>query len=323
LIKFITPMKKYLSFIVLYAFSVIFYSCEEPTQQAPAENKVDLKEISRLFALGRIEPEGELVALAAKSGGVVKEVFFSEGQQVDKDALLCQLEDELDQARIRRIESQIATQEAQVLYEQAAANEAEVQWKRQQEKLAISESLFAADAETKEATADLRAEVAQGQARFAKAMAGLEASRRKLGELAAELATARLEAGQKQLRAPEKGQILKMHVQKGGSIGLHETYADFAPDGELVVRCEVDELFADRVANGLEVKVKQVGKEEVLATGKVVQIAPSLQKKSLFSDRSDEKEDRRVRELLVAVPKTPSLLLNSQVECEIILAGNP
>lgn len=316
-------MKTTLRILTLYTcISLSFMACEEPAPQAPAETKVDLAEISKLIALGRVEPEGELVALASKSGGVVKEIYFREGEQVDKDVLLCQLEDELDQVRIRRIKSQMATQEAQVLYDQAAVTEAEVQLKRQREKLSISESLLGANAETRETTEDLRAEVAQCQARFAKAMAGVETSKRKLAELSTELVAAELDAEQKKLRAPQNGQILKIHVQKGGAIGLHETYADFAPEGKLMIRCEVDELFADRVAEGQEVTVRQLRKDETLVFGKIVRVAPSLQKKSLFSDRSDEKEDRRVREVRISVPDHPSLIFNSQVECEITILNN-
>jgi len=54
-------------------------------------------------------------------------------------------------------------------------------------------------------------------------------------------------------------------------------------------------------------------------TGKVILAAPYLRKKSLFSDKVDNLEDRRVREVRVQLDSTETLLIGSRVECIIEL----
>jgi len=80
---------------------------------------------------------------------------------------------------------------------------------------------------------------------------------------------------------------------------------------------EVDELFADRVAVGQAAGIRRQGGSEILATGKVVSVAPDLKQKSLFSDEIGKLEDRRVREVRIRLdpPAGSPLLLGARVEC--------
>jgi hypothetical protein len=48
-------------------------------------------------------------------------------------------------------------------------------------------------------------------------------------------------------------------------------------------------------------------------------LSPYLKKKSLFSEKSDDQEDRRVREIKIALINDSGLLINSKVECVIKL----
>jgi hypothetical protein len=44
-----------------------------------------------------------------------------------------------------------------------------------------------------------------------------------------------------------------------------------------------------------------------------------LKKKSIFSEKSDDQEDRRVREIKISIKDASSLIINSKVECKIKL----
>ena len=48
-----------------------------------------------------------------------------------------------------------------------------------------------------------------------------------------------------------------------------------------------------------------------------------LKKKSLFTDQTGEKEDRRVRTIKISLDKSEGLLLNARVECVIDLKSTP
>jgi hypothetical protein len=50
-----------------------------------------------------------------------------------------------------------------------------------------------------------------------------------------------------------------------------------------------------------------------------VYCAPFLSKKSIFNDRADNLEDRRVREVRVRIDQPEAVLIGSRVECIISL----
>jgi hypothetical protein len=81
----------------------------------------------------------------------------------------------------------------------------------------------------------------------------------------------------------------------------------------------VDELYALKVKEGQRVSINLQGTKQTLTSGSVVYCAPYLSKKSIFSDRADNLEDRRVREVRVRVDNPSAVLIGSRVECIIKL----
>ena len=70
---------------------------------------------------------------------------------------------------------------------------------------------------------------------------------------------------------------------------------------------------------GQKVNVNLQGTTTLLTKGTVTYCAPYLSKKSIFSDRADNLEDRRVREVHVRVDNPEAVLIGSRVECIILL----
>jgi hypothetical protein len=85
------------------------------------------------------------------------------------------------------------------------------------------------------------------------------------------------------------------------------------------VRAEIDELFAGRVSEGLAAEVRFIGIETSVAKGTVTFVSPYLKKKSLFSEKAGDQEDRLVREIRIVLDEGSGLLVNSEVECIIKL----
>jgi hypothetical protein len=113
-----------------------------------------------------------------------------------------------------------------------------------------------------------------------------------------------------------------MHVEKGSAVNQFEKYAEFAPSGPMTVRTEVDELFAGRLSKGLDADIRFIGSDSVVAKGKVIFVSPYLKKKSLFSQKANEQEDRLVREVRIGLEGDNRLTLNSKVESVIKLNKN-
>ena len=116
--------------------------------------------------------------------------------------------------------------------------------------------------------------------------------------------------------------MLEMHIENGSAVNQFEKYAEVAPSGPMTVRTEVDELFAGRLSNGLDADIRFIGSDSVVARGKVIFLSPYLKKKSLFSQKANEQEDRLVREVRIKLEGDNRLILNSKVESVIKLKNN-
>ncbi|MFM8964215.1 MAG: efflux RND transporter periplasmic adaptor subunit, partial [Sphingomonadales bacterium] len=159
---------------------------------------------------------------------------------------------------------------------------------------------------------NLKAELTIAKADLAEANAAL-------GETKMELNYTKKLSDKKNIYAPADGMVLNWDVKQGQAITIGNKLGDFAPKGDLIATTEVDELFAMKVKNGQRAAINIQGTKERLSTGTVVYCAPYLSKKSIFNDRADNLEDRRVREVRVRIDKPEAVLIGSRVECIISL----
>jgi hypothetical protein len=113
--------------------------------------------------------------------------------------------------------------------------------------------------------------------------------------------------------------MLNWDVKIGQAIAAGTKLGDFAPAGNLIAITEIDELYALKVKTGQKVSINLQGTNDKLSNGTVIYCAPYLSKKSIFSDRADNLEDRRVREVHVRVANPNAVLIGSRVECIISL----
>ena len=123
----------------------------------------------------------------------------------------------------------------------------------------------------------------------------------------------------KNIYAPSDGMVLSWEIKPGEAVNIGSKLGDFAPDGDLIATTEVDELFAMKVKIGQKASINVQGTNQELSSGKVIYCAPYLSKKSIFNDRADNLEDRRVREVRVKIDNPKAVLIGSRVECIIKL----
>ncbi len=311
-------------FLLLFPVSILFASCEgnegagKPVQ-APVTYEGAPKDVHEIIGIGRVEPEQDIIRLASSDGGVVSRLYIREGDRVKAGAILLELEKSVEAARIPQIRARTATQQAQVAADEQAVAEAETRLETLQKALQRSQSLFAKNVETEQNRDNAQFEVQNQQAAVARLKAAAQVSRTRLGEFRNDLLVAERELALKTVKAPASGQILSVSTQPGNALSPAATFAELAPDGRTIVRCEVDELLAGRVMPGQKAVIRAIGTDAVLAEGEVVYAAPLLKKKSLFAETAGEQEDRRVRELKILLRDPKNLLLNARVECVISL----
>lgn len=309
---------------IIIATAVILSSCGgEENKTTTQEETVDhsRQSVKEVVGVGKVEPESKIVNLASTSGGIVRDIFKMDGDSVVPGEKLVQLEDETERLKITEVNTQINTQRSQIILEKN--NVKEVEWKLNNKKklLVTTQSLVNKGAETQQVYDDLETEVKTLEVSLEKSKLNIQLAENKLAEITQQLRTAEAEAeaGKKILRAPTRGRILNMQVTEGSALNQFVTYAEFAPAGVLIIRAEVDELFSQKLKVGQLVDIHHAGSQEVIAQGEINMLSPYLKKKSLFSEKANDQEDRRVREVRVSIKRDSDLVINSKVECVIKL----
>jgi len=281
-----------------------------------------LVEVSEVVGVGKVEPEKEIISLAAATGGVVKEIYRNDGDSIKKDEPLVRLDDELELIKVSQLRSQYNTQQSQVEIDKLTLRESEARLSNKKKLLESIRNLAVKGAETKQTFDDLETEVTSLSLIVKQDSASVKLSGSRLRELAEQVRYAEAEAAKKILRTPYEGILLELQIEKGSAVNQFESFAEIAPSGTMTVRTEVDELFAGRLKNGLEADIRFVGSDSVVAKGKVIFLSPYLKKKSLFSQKANEQEDRLIREVRIKLEGDNGLILNSKVESVIKLKNN-
>ena len=302
----------------LVLLTLLLISCGG--KEAPVKlEKYKVKAIDQIIGVARIEPAAKISPIGSESAGKIIQIHVQEGQFVKKGTLLLTLDQSLDVAQLQQSEAKLLTkqQRSKSLEAKIAALELKIE-------IADSErnrdrNLANAQAGTQKAAFDseniyknLKAELAITKADLAEANAAL-------GETKMELNYTKKLSDKKNIYAPADGMVLNWDVKQGQTVTIGNKLGDFAPKGDLIATTEVDELFAMKVKNGQRAAINIQGTKERLSTGTVVYCAPYLSKKSIFNDRADNLEDRRVREVRVRIDKPEAVLIGSRVECIISL----
>jgi multidrug resistance efflux pump len=274
-------------------------------------------DVSEVVGTGIVEPESGIINLAAAAGGIIKEIYKKEGDLLRKGDPIVSLDDEIDQINVQQLKSQVLTQVSQTNLAAINLGDAKLKLENKNKFLQSSRSLLEKGAETTQNIDDLETDVKSLVLDTAKCRATLILEKHRLEELKQDMLQAEVEAGQKTFRSPFDGILLSLAVTKGSSVSQLSTYAEMAPSEPEIVKAEVDELFADRLEVGQPADIRYIGSDSVIAKGKLSFISPYLTRKSLFSEKAGDQEDRLVRMVKVSMEPPVMLILNSKVECII------
>jgi HlyD family secretion protein len=238
---------------------------------------------------------------------------------VQKGEAIFQLDEVLEQSRYEQLSSQLPAQRSEIEIASEAARQVEVTVQYNKQQLETAKNLLSKGAETRQNVEDLEQTLKKSEIELANKKTEIKQARQRLVEIEKQNQVSKKEKGQKLLLAPEDGFILDLFPTVGTAIKQYDSYADFAGKGPIIVRAEVDELFANKIKVGQKTTIRLVGGTDTLTTGTVQFVSPYLKKKSLFQEQASDLEDRRVREIRVSVEQNDRLLLNTKVECIISL----
>jgi HlyD family secretion protein len=314
-------MKQYFHLLLLLS---VLISCNNKSSNEKLKTKnagQDLA-IDYIVGVGKIIPENDIIQLSSPVNGIVQEIYKRENDTVIIGTVILELEHHLEDAKLLQLRSEVATQSAQISVDAASVDEFEAKCNNAKSELLRLQNLLAKGAETQQTVDNTSTDLKSFQANLKRLEANVIVSKSRLKETESAMLVAQIEKDQKIITSPVNGRILELSVLIGGSVAIQQSLAQINPEGKTIALCEIDELNAEKVAVGQKGWIRNVGSSDTLSTGKIYFTSSFLNKKSLFTDQSGEKEDRRVMTIKMMLDQPGKLLLNSRVECVIDLSNN-
>jgi multidrug resistance efflux pump len=274
-------------------------------QQAAAKPGAPAAGSKSLVCYGFVDIDGGVTPLYPLQQGRVEKVYVKENQVLsDKDDLkLLKLDDTLAKQRLEEAAADLKAAEDQLTVAKDAPRQHELKVEQQKEAIAAMEAdLNGAKSAQERAESLVKIKQLTEQEfnvikqRVLKAEAGLRAEQKKLKELEeldrpqlqinraeqdvaakkARVAQAQYAVDECVLRAPGPGTVLQVLVNPGMVLGAQPTQPAivFMPKKDsLIIRAEVEQEFAGRVAENQDVSVQEENSTKQTWHGKITQIA--------------------------------------------------
>jgi len=283
-----------------YLLSIFLISILTSCNNKSAKNKLEIENnkqiaVRQIVGIGKIIPEGDIIQLSSPVNGIVQKIDKREDEPVSIGTVILELAHDLEDAKILQLKGELNTQTAQINVDAASVEEYEAKVSNAKSELQRLQNLLLKGAETQQTVDDAITNLKSLNANVNRLEASVSVSKSKLQETKAALKTAHLERDQKIIKSPINGKILELTVLIGGSVSLQESFGQISPEGKTIAICEIDELNAEKIVVEQKGWIRNVGSSDTLSTGTVYFVFSFLKKKSLFTDQSGEKEDRRVR----------------------------
>uniref|UniRef100_UPI0028AE8166 HlyD family secretion protein n=1 Tax=Brevundimonas sp. TaxID=1871086 RepID=UPI0028AE8166 len=257
---------------------------------------------------GKVDVEGGIIQIAARRGGIVREVLVQEGDRVTAGQILARQEDD---------EARLAVQVAAAAVSQAESQLAQIRVdirtaEREQERL---QKLVATNFVAAQRMDQAQDAVATAQARLGSQIAAVQTAR-------AQLDQARYNQELTVIRAPTNGRIVRRYANPGaGASTLNvSNMFDLEPDAPRIVRAEVVESDLPNLRDGQAVEISPEGDSTKVYIGSVLRRAAVFGARKLASDDPSQRTDERVVEVVASAGDAP-LLIGQRVLVKFMKPG--
>ncbi len=260
------------------------------------------------IANGKADVEGGIIQVAARRGGVVKEVLVQEGDMVVAGQILARQEDDEARLAVSRAQAEVNQSESQLASIRVDINAAQREVERLEK---LVDSNFVA-AQRIDQTRDT---LATAQARYQSQQAAVQTARARLNEAVYNLELT-------VIRAPTAGRIVRRYANPGaGASTLNvSTMFDLEPDAPRIVRAEIVEADIPNIAVGQKVEISPEGDPSKVYVGEVLRRAAVFGARKLASDDPSQRSDERVVEVVVSSGAAP-LLIGQRVLVKFMKPG--
>lgn len=273
---------------------------------AAAEKKVESPYAA--IANAKIDIEGGIIQIAARRGGVVREVLVQEGDRVTAGQILARQEDDEPRLSLQSAAADVAQAESQLRLINVEINTAQREYDRLQK--LVSTNFVAA-----QRLDQARDAIASAQARLAAQQSAIQTARARRDQAAynVELTV---------IRAPQDGRIVRRYANPGaGASTLNvSNMFDLEPDAPRIARAEIVEADIPNITTDQAVEITPEGDPSKVYVGKVLRRAAVFGARKLASDDPSQRSDERVVEVVVAVNDAP-LLIGQRVLVKFMKPG--
>ncbi|MGH8214927.1 MAG: efflux RND transporter periplasmic adaptor subunit [Rhodanobacteraceae bacterium] len=255
---------------VLAASALALAACSSGDGHAAADAAVRSQWLA--VARGKVDVEGGMVQVAARTGGVVESVAVNQGDRVKAGQALARIDP-------RAAKIQVAAAEAGVEQAKAQLDALQVALKQARQRAPRIAEAARAGAATGESADQARDAVASLEANQAAAKAALDAARQ-------QLAAAKLQMDGTLLRAPVAGTVAARHVAVGQAVAASsgQPLFELLPDRPHIVRAQVDADDAGAIHPGMRAQVVRESGTGQVYQAKVLWVGEVLQSASLNQD---------------------------------------
>ncbi|GLK47220.1 hemolysin secretion protein D [Brevundimonas intermedia] len=295
--------------IVLVVGFMLFQSAaktKKVEQEKAAATKVESPYAA--IANGKVDVEGGIIQIAARRGGIVREVLVQEGDTVVAGQILARQEDD---------EPRLAVQSAAAAVAQAESELAQIRVdirtaRRERDRL---QRLVATNFVAAQRIDQAEDQIAVAQARLGSQTAAVQTARARLEE-------ARYNQELTIIRAPSNGRIVRRYANPGaGASTLNvSNMFDLEPDAPRIVRAEVVESDLPNLRDGQAVEITPEGDTSKVYIGAVMRRAAVFGARKLASDDPSQRTDERVVEVVASAGDAP-LLIGQRVLVKFMKPG--
>ena len=273
---------------------------------AAAEKKVESPYAA--IANGKVDIEGGIIQIAARRGGVVREVLVQEGDRVVAGQILARQEDDEPRLALQTAAANLSEAESQLRLINVDIATAQ----REYDRLArLKDSNFVAAQKLDQA----RDAISQAQARLGSAQSAVQTARARRDQAAYDVELT-------VIRSPAEGRIVRRYANPGaGASTLNvSNMFDLEPDAPRIARAEIVEADIPNVTADQAVEITPEGDPSKVYVGKVLRRAAVFGARKLASDDPSQRTDERVVEVVVAVNDAP-LLIGQRVLVKFMKPG--
>lgn len=294
--------------VLALAGFTIFNGAKAKKAEEAKQAAVKVESPYAAIANGKIDVEGGIIQIAARRGGVVRDVLVQEGDMVTTGQILARQEDDEPRLQLQTANADLNAAESQLRQIQVDISAAERELARMQQLAATN---FVAAQRLDKA----RDDVASARARLGSQQAAVETARARRDQAAYNVEMT-------VIRAPADGRIVRRYANPGaGASTLNvSNMFDLEPKAPRIARAEIVEADIPNVAADQQVEVTPESDPSKVYVGKVLRRAAVFGARKLASDDPSQRTDERVVEVVVDVGDAP-LLIGQRVLVKFMKPG--